>query len=52
MRHTVAAALMTALVVTFLSVAVQKDLKVLAPELGDELDEFLAGVLAGVSVAL
>jgi len=49
MRHSVAAGLLTALVVAFLAVGVQKDLALAAPELGDELDQFLAGLLAGAS---
>jgi hypothetical protein len=47
MRHTASAALLTALVVTFLAFAVRKDLAVLAPELGDELDDFLTELLTG-----
>jgi hypothetical protein len=51
MRHTVSAALLTAMVVTFLAVAVRKDLEVFAPELGDELDEFLSALLEGAVTA-
>jgi hypothetical protein len=47
MRHHLSAGILTALVVAFLAVAVRKDLALLAPELGDELDDFLTELLTG-----
>lgn len=39
--------ILTGLVIGFLAYAASKDARPAAPELGDELDQFLAGLLEG-----
>jgi hypothetical protein len=41
--------ILTGLIVGFLAYAADKDARVAAPDLGDELDQFLAGLLQGVT---